>query len=236
MKTALLLALCAFLMSCSTSSESSTGDQPARRSRGHGPRDVPGAADEAAAELPPGHPPTDGPAGSGMPVGALPSDATHGGGAAGPDLQWQGQDGWRSVRPSSSMRVAEWALPKVDGDAEDASLVVFHFPGGGDVQSNLDRWYAQFEQPDGRPSSEVARVANRTVAGMRVTVTDISGTFAGGMMGMGGGASASKPDYRLLAAIVETDTGPWFFKLTGPKNTVEHWHGSFDLFLGTLHR
>jgi len=251
MRTALLLALCACLMSCSTSSDSgATADSPhpARHSRGHGPRDVPGSEGEASPELPPGHPPMDGPArragmpsdavhgGGGMPMGEMPADEPQGGGAAGPDLQWQAQEGWRSVRPSSSMRVAEWALAKVDSDAEDASLVVFHFPGGGDVQSNLDRWYGQFEQPDGRPSSEVARVANRTVAGLRVTVADVSGTFSGGMMGMGGGQSAAKPNFRLLAALVETYSGPWFFKLTGPKDTVEHWHASFDLFLGTLHR
>lgn len=241
--TLILLALGAMLLSCNTTSSDEAESRPAktkRRAGGHGPRDIPGSAEEGSPELPPGHPPMGGQPG-------MPSDPTHGGGmpmgemptgeGEGPPLRWQAQDGWRSVQPSSSMRVAEWALAKSGGDAEDASMVVFHFAGGGDVQSNLDRWFGQFTQPDGRPTSEVAQVASRDVSGLRVTVADVSGTFAGGMM-MGSGAPepATKPNYRLLAAIVETPSGPWFFKLTGPKNTVEHWKASFDAFVGSLHQ
>jgi len=199
--------------------------------------------------------PRDGAHGGGMPGddvhggGGMPSDDVHGGGgmpggdphgggggAPAAGLAWTAPEGWRSVPPSSSMRVAEWALPKADGDPEDASLVVFHFPGtGGSVQANLDRWYTQFEQPDGRPSSEVARVSTRTVAGMRVTITDVAGTFSGGGM-MGGPPSAPQRNFRMVAAIAETDAGPWFFKLIGPGRTVERWRASFDQFVVSLHR
>ena len=37
-----------------------------------------------------------------------------------------------------------------------------------------------------------------------------------------------KPDFRLLAAVVETPDGPYFFKLTGPEPTVLRWADSFE--------
>ena len=35
-------------------------------------------------------------------------------------------------------------------------------------------------------------------------------------------------DFRLLAAVVETPAGPYFFKLTGPDPTVRRWTDSFE--------
>lgn len=264
MRNSTILAA-ALLVACSTSSPSSSDSPSKRPRRGHGPEDVP-ASEAGGGALPEGHagipregmpdddvhrgggggmPRDDVHGGGGMPaddvhagVGAVPSDDAHGGGtaAAPAALQWTAPEGWRSVAPSSSMRVAEWSLPKAEPDPEDASMVVFHFPGmGGGVQANLDRWYTQFEQPDGRPTSEVARVSSRTVADLRVTITDVGGTFAGGGM-MGGAPAGPKPNFRMVAAIVETDAGPWFFKLTGPARTVERWRASFDQFVVSLHR
>jgi hypothetical protein len=152
------------------------------------------------------------------------------------DLHWQAPEGWQSIPPASSMRRAEWTLPHVPADSEDASLVVYYFGNGqgGGVQDNLDRWYGQFEQPDGRPSRDVAHVAHRTVSGLNVTIADLTGTFSGGGM-PGMPATGPKPGFRLLAAIVETRGGPWFFKITGPAATVDHWRASFDTFVGSLH-
>jgi hypothetical protein len=258
-----LILVATLLVACSTSSPASSESGSKRPRRGHGPEDVP-STEAGARALPKGHPvamPRDGMpgddvhgggggmpgddvhgGGGGMPGddvhggGGMPGDDVHGGAPAPAGLEWTVPQGWRSVAPSSSMRVAEWSLGKADGDQEDASAVVFHFPGmGGGVQANLDRWYTQFEQPDGRPTSEVARVSSRTVADLRVTITDVSGTFSGGGM-MGGAPSTPQPNFRMVAAIVETDAGPWFFKLTGPGRTVERWRASFDQFVVSLHR
>ena len=38
-------------------------------------------------------------------------------------------------------------------------------------------------------------------------------------------------NYRMLAAIVESTKGSYFFKLTGPQETVEAWKGSFEGFV-----
>ena len=48
---------------------------------------------------------------------------------------------WKPKAVTSMMRVGEFVLPRAEGDAEDASLVVYFFGGtGGSVQANLDRW------------------------------------------------------------------------------------------------
>lgn len=226
-------------MSCSSSSSEPREWSPADH---HDEADAAEPQGEGAKALPVGKAvpmPRDHAEGGGAPAemgGGMPQDAVHGGEGEGPGLplEWQAPEGWRSVPPASAMRKAEWALPKVEGDGEDASLVVFYFGSGqgGDVQSNLDRWYGQFEQPDGRATRGLAQVEHRTISGMRITLADVTGTFRGGMPG--GPPAEPRPDTRMLAAIVEASSGPWFFKLVGPKRTVEHWRASFDAFLGSL--
>jgi hypothetical protein len=138
---------------------------------------------------------------------------------------------WNVVPSSSSMRVAQYALPRAAGDSEDAELIVYYFGGqGGSVQANLDRWVGQMEQPDGRPSKAVAKTETLTVNGMSVTILDVSGTYVA-EMAPGSGARNNKPGFRLKAAVVETKAGPYFVKLTGPQKTVERWNAPFTAFL-----
>ena len=126
------------------------------------------------------------------------------------------------------MRVAEYVLPRVGGDVEDAELVVFYFGGGGGtVEANLERWTNQMLQPDGSPSADVATTTSFQVGDLPVTVLDVPGTF-GAEVRPGSRIHYHKPDFRLLAAVVETPAGPYFFKLTGPDRTVLRWADSFE--------
>jgi len=114
-------------------------------------------------------------------------------------------------------------------------MVVFYFPGqGGSVQSNIDRWVGMFAKADGSSASGDAKTEKKTVNGLNVTTVDVEGVYTNQSMGPMAGSSGPKSDYRMLAAIVETPGGPWFFKLTGPKQTVEKWKGSFDEFVQTI--
>src|SRR3989338_9158151 len=66
-------------------------------------------------------------------------------------LTWSAPEGWIEETPSSPMRKAQYCLPKVEGDSEDVSVSLFYFPGqGGSIEDNLNRWYGQFIQPDGK--------------------------------------------------------------------------------------
>ena len=59
------------------------------------------------------------------------------------------------------------------------------------------------------------------------------GTFSGGGM-PGGPPAGAKPGYAMLAAIVETPSGLFFFKATGPEKTLKAAKPDFEKFLDTL--
>ena len=125
------------------------------------------------------------------------------------------------------MRLASYKFAKAAGDADDADLSVTQV--GGDMNSNISRWKGQFDPP------AEADIAERTVGDLKVTVVNMSGTYKGMAM-PGAGAAGPKEGYALLAAIVtwEGHGDPYFFKLTGPKNTVDAARPAFDELAGSL--
>ena len=147
------------------------------------------------------------------------------------ELKFRVPAGWVEEERTSSMRVAQYRLPKAAGDAEDASLVLYYFGQGqgGSVTANIDRWIAQMKQPDGSPvrgAKDEQLVAN----GLKVTTVDLSGTYVA-ETAPGSGTFNNKPDYRLRAAVVETPNGSYFVKLIGPQKTVTMWNDSFLSFV-----
>ncbi len=167
-------------------------------------------------------------------AGAVKVAPAHGAGTnpSAPALKFTAPSDWIGETPSSSMRQAQYRLPRVSGDTEDAELAVFFFGGsGGSVQANIDRWIGQFQKPDGTPAAGVT--SRRQVHGIPLTIVDVSGVYlsSGGPMMT---ETARKPDFRMLAAVAEGPNGPWFFKLTGPAKTVTKWEPSFQSFLDTI--
>ena len=154
---------------------------------------------------------------------------------------WQGPlafdtpAGWVAKTPASSMRIAEFSLPKADKDPEGASLVVYYFGGtGGSVEANLDRWIGQMQQPDGRDSKLIAKSSTLTSkAGLKITLVDIPGTYIAEVT-PGSSERLNKPGFRQLAAVVETKAGPYFVKVVGPAATVARWETSVRAFLASL--
>src|SRR5436190_23729545 len=65
-------------------------------------------------------------------IGQTPVSATG-------ELKYKTPDGWLTEKPSSSMRVAQYKLPKVEGDSDDAGLVLYFFGSGqgGSVSDNV---------------------------------------------------------------------------------------------------
>ena len=170
-------------------------------------------------------------------------DSREGGGSAaikpatprgsGSALKFTAPAGWVSETPSSGMRKAQYTLPRVEADPEDAKMAVFFFEGqGGSVQANIDRWIGQFSKADGSPATDAARVSKKESHGIPLTIVDVSGTYKESMGPMT--AMTPKPNFRMLAAVAETGSGPWFFKLTGPAKTLAKWESSFHAFLDTI--
>jgi hypothetical protein len=142
---------------------------------------------------------------------------------------------WTRVPAPSDMRAAQYTIPRAGGDTEDGEMILFFFgeSKGGGVDDNLERWYGQFTQPDGKPSRDAAVLTIHTVKGLRVTAVDLSGTYAG-MQAPGAAKSAPKPGFRMLAAVIEGKGGPWFFKAVGPTATLAQAKPDFDKLLDSL--
>ena len=160
--------------------------------------------------------------------------ATPGAAVGQPALHYEAPDDWIEQSSESPMRVTEFRLPRVPGDSEDAELVVFYFGGsGGSVEANLQRWIGQMEQPDGRSSFEVASTTGFEANGLVVTLLDVPGSYVAAVS-PGSATRLSKPNFRLMAAVVETPVGPYFFKLLGPARTVARWDSRFAEFLRSV--
>ncbi len=140
--------------------------------------------------------------------------------------------GWVAEERSSSMRVAQYRLPKVAGDDEDASLVLYYFgkSQGGSTAANIDRWIGQMKQADGSSSKDKAKEEPLETNGLKVTTVDVSGTYVA-ETAPGSGTFYNKPAYRLRAAVVETPKGSYFVKLVGPEKTVAQWNDAFLSYL-----
>ena len=148
------------------------------------------------------------------------------------ELRYKAPDGWVTEKPSSTMRVAQYKLPKAEGDSEDASLVVYYFGAtqGGTAQANIDRWISQMQQPDGSATKDKAKTESSTVNGLKVTTVDVSGTYTA-EMAPGSDTKHNDANYRLRAAVVETPKGNYFLKLVGPAKTMGRWEQSVTDFV-----
>lgn len=140
--------------------------------------------------------------------------------------------GWIEEQRTSSMRVAQYRLPKAPGDTEDASLVLYYFGQGqgGSAAANIERWVGQMKQEDGSSSKGKAKEEQFEANGLKVATVDISGTYVA-ETAPGSGTFHNKPGYRLRAAVVETPKGSYFVKLVGPEKTVAQWNDSFLSYL-----
>ena len=148
--------------------------------------------------------------------------------------KWDAPKTWK-LGPEKPMRSATYLIPAAAGDPEGGECAVFANISGG-AQANASRWIGQFAQPDGSPSTDKAKTEKKTINGMTVTLVDLTGTFNGGgaMMNPGAPPPAEKTGYRLLGAIVESASGPLYFKLTGPAKTVAAAQADFMAMLNSL--
>jgi hypothetical protein len=149
-----------------------------------------------------------------------------------PTVVWRDPPKWERLTGGSSMRKAAYKIKAAADDPEDAEAAVYYFgpSSGGSIEANIQRWTAQF--PD-VPASEVKRV-ERQANGMKQTVIELQGTYDGSSMTIR--EVAKKPNFRMIAAVVETPAGSYFFKLTGPQRTVESARSAFFTLLDSVNK
>ena len=145
-------------------------------------------------------------------------------------VSWTIPEGWDVMGPRP-MRAATYMIGEGD-KASECAVFFFGTGQGGDVQSNIDRWIGQFQQPDGSDSKSKAETEHRHIGDFHINVIDLSGTYMSG--GMSGQPAVPKTGFRLLGAIIEAPEGPLFFKLTGPEAAIAEIKPHFDNLIGTL--
>jgi hypothetical protein len=122
---------------------------------------------------------------------------------------------WTQEEPSNSLRLAQFKIPAVTGDAEPAELVISP-PIGGTAKQNIERWIGQFEA-DGR----TMKMTKGTSPQGEYLFVELSGTYkkADGPPILG----KTKPvaGYRMHGVMLTVKGGGnYFLKLTGPDKTV----------------
>jgi len=138
---------------------------------------------------------------------------------------------WAAQVPKSAMRRAQLSAP---GSAGPAELIVYFFgpQGAGTTQENIERWVGQFSNPDGSQVSTSKQTSSKT-AGGDVTRLEVAGQYAGGMSATGQ-QQAGQANQRLIAAVVNTSGGPYYFKFLGPDATVVENGAAFDEMIASL--
>ena len=129
---------------------------------------------------------------------------------------------WKKIEPKSRIVEYEFSAP-ADAKEGDEKARITIMPAGGSVDANIERWYGQFEQPDGKSTKDKATIEKFDVDGLTVHWVDIPGSFKDSMGGgpFSGGKTVLRKDYRMLAAIiVAKDQGQYFVKMTGYKDVV----------------
>ena len=148
---------------------------------------------------------------------------------ADPGLVWHVPPGWTS-RGASTMRLATYVIHGPNDTEAQCAVYYFGAGQGGSVEANLERWRGEFKDA----TQNAPR--NFNAPGGRVTLVSLEGTYMAHVGMMGDGSSTELTRWALLGAIAEGPHGSVFFKLTGPKATVEAAAKDFEHMLRSIHK
>jgi gluconolactonase len=134
---------------------------------------------------------------------------------------------WVQEEPSNRLRLAQFVVPPVEGDAEGGEFVVFP-PFGGSDKDNIIRWVNQFDA-EGR---EAKMSQGETDQGKYILV-DLTGTYQKPVGPPIQRQTVPAPGYRMLGVIFKAEAGGnYFLKLTGPQKTVAAAAAAFRASFG----
>jgi len=135
------------------------------------------------------------------------------------DLKLSVPETWKQQQPSNNLRLAQFAIPAVEGDTAPAELVISP-PIGGTREANITRWVDQFEA-EGR---ELVMSQGKCPQGDYVLV-QLSGTYKRSIGPPILRKTEAAPGYRMHGVMLSVAkdgkaVGNYFLKLTGPAKTV----------------
>jgi hypothetical protein len=121
---------------------------------------------------------------------------------------------WVWTKPSMQFRTLQYAVAGEGDSTKAAELIISVFMGddGGPLDANITRWKGQFRVGDAAPE---AKLSDKQIGPMKVTFVELEGDY------MAMGAPAPRKDFSQIGAIAEATGRKVFFRLIGPKETVE---------------
>ena len=133
---------------------------------------------------------------------------------------------WIRQQVTSSMRAGQLTYDHASEDLKDVELVIYYFGQGqgGGIDANIQRWIGQFQ---GTPEKKIEK---KTLGDREVTFLKASGTYMESSGGPISGNKTERPGYTMLAAILPSEKGAVFLKLTGPDKSVEAMKDAFNEF------
>lgn len=139
---------------------------------------------------------------------------------------------WTGVR-TRPPRYGYFILPRARGDKRNAELIIFYFGGGGgSASANITRWKSMFEPPRGKSIDQVTKVSRMNVAGNKVTIVDIRGTYLWKRRPIDPDLRAERrPNHRMIGVVFHTPRGPYFMRLFGPERTIAKHRKAFYRWL-----
>lgn len=138
---------------------------------------------------------------------------------------------WKEGAASNRMRLAQFILPKAEGDKYDAEVVIFQGISGS-AKENIDRWKGQFNPPQGQSINDAAKVSETKVADADVAVLDVRGTYKFKAQPFNPNAKEElRPDYRMVGVVFTVSDKPYHIRFVGPAKTVEKYKSGFDEWL-----
>ena len=143
---------------------------------------------------------------------------------------WDTPGSWTTINAPTASRSgakkASYNVPKAGNDKEEAEVLVT-FNGTGDKGDPAKTYKEWFDQFDGNLGPTAKREEFVNGHGLKVEMVEIAGTYKVALAPPVGPQKKAavqmvKNDFRLVGATVKTpDRGNWFFKLTGPNETVQ---------------
>ena len=142
-------------------------------------------------------------------AGAKAAELTAGG------LTFKAASPWVAKKEPRRMSAGGFTIPGKDG-AAGVEADVYHFGGpggGGDNETNIQRWQKQFV-PDEDGNLPEGKREEVEMGGKKVIFVTFKGTFLGGsVMDQN---RPKLPGYTMTGVIIPTDDGSIYFKINGP--------------------
>lgn len=125
-------------------------------------------------------------------------------------------ENWKQSKPSSRLRLAQFAIPAAKGDDEDGELALFNFGMGGGARANIERWIGQFQAEE-----REVKVTEGAIETGKYYFVEISGTYNKPIGPPIARQTRPAPGSRMLGVILGIeDQGVYFMKMTGANKTV----------------